>query len=952
MKGMTSESAKPTRIHSKTSGFINGRGKAGNGLVNGMGRINGLINGKRRLTGIINGRGKINGMVNGRGKIDGFVNGQKVQGNLSGFGYIGNLKDFSGMINGRGRINGLINGRRVTGNLGRVNGRVNGIINGVTRGFGRVNGLVNGFRNKDMTVYEIVEVRGSRFYKTKYRRMKGWQTLTVTVIFLILMVIPFAATYTIHALERIQIDGSFSDWTGILHLVGSNYFKSTDTNKHIEIQEYACDYYKPMKKFSAFIKTEDKMLEGNGDYLDSINIFIDTDTNNATGYIIRGIGADTRLEITGINNSIQTSQGYCYGGNGRDWSWGNGNYRVKAALNLNMLELSANMYGEKFRWLIVSQDSNYNMAITKAHNAEGKELKPAQAIAVGTGKIKIDGKFNDWTGISGSNYEGNGNRIGILEERNYQENKTSSLYLRFQGNIFTGAMPEGLLKVEKNTNTTSNGTSNSVSLPIKPLNNTIEGNDTVIIMFGTKHRAIYKGVYEDIYVSELQEMINGTWITLAQIPSASAGQEFETSIFNLTYDGMKVFASDWKGKYDFIYLRSGKSNVETLGSGSDVSALVTVQTSTNALATAYSQQRKCLRDANNYYWACYYDDTNTVIERSDDTTGATWLQASTTIIAGSGLVSLWYDDATTVWASYYSAFCIRVKKGTLSGNPPSIAFGAASIALMGTGTADTYVRPYVSLDSSGYVWVASSYLGASNARSIKAVRSTNIGNNPAAWGSVTTLSGTANNARVAVDILPLATQDMYAIWRLGSVYEGEAYTGGAWSGVTDSIATSTATAERCFASLSDSSGKCHMVYVDNNGRLQYNQRTSSWQGAVQIDATTTCYYATITQNPTNGELGVFYVITTAVWYSVSERGVTWTAPVALASGLTTPTYTNVAYHTRGDVAFYIFTTGSASPWTVNGLFQTIAEAKDVIIGIMFMPLALMVVVGVRRLRKP
>jgi hypothetical protein len=190
---------------------------------------------------------------------------------------------------------------------------------------------------------------------------------------------------------------------------------------------------------------------------------------------------------------------------------------------------------------------------------------------------------------------------------------------------------------------------------------------------------------------------------------------------------------------------------------------------------------------------------------------------------------------------------------------------------------------------------------------------------------------------------------MYAIWRLGSVYEGKAYTGGAWSGVTDSIATSTATAERCFASLSDSTGKCHMVYVDNNGRLQYKQRTSSWQGAVQIDATTTCYYATITQNPSNRELGVFYVITTAVWYSSSDNlGTTWSAPATVASGLTTPTYTNVAYHTRGDVAFYIFTTGSASPRTVNGLFQSIPELTQLTTQILFTLTPIFVIVVIAR----
>ena len=41
-------------------------------------------------------------------------------------------------------------------------------------------------------------------------------------------------------------------------------------------------------------------------------------------------------------------------------------------------------------------------------------------------------------------------------------------------------------------------------------------------------------------------------------------------------------------------------------------------------ATSFSYQRSVFRDGSDYFWAFYFDGTNTYYERSDDTTGASW----------------------------------------------------------------------------------------------------------------------------------------------------------------------------------------------------------------------------------------------------------------------------------------------------------------------------------------
>jgi len=266
--GLTKE---PARAPGRTNGLVNGiRGQA-NGLTNGMrGRTNGLVNGTRPAR-----SGRTNGLVNGiRGRTNGLVNGI------------------------RGRTNGLVNGIR-----GRTNGLVNGfrshpgITNGLTNGMGLTNGLGSGRLGREI-------------------KLAKWKVYLIPIAVAVLLLIPILGPET-GGSSGIMIDGDFSDWEGVRTLA-----MQSGANADIDITGVAL--LAEERALSLLVQVRGRMLAGEpvpGASTDQVFVFVDLDMDPATGYPIRGIGADRLLVMRGQSGVVSEAMAYraSLDGDPRDW---------------------------------------------------------------------------------------------------------------------------------------------------------------------------------------------------------------------------------------------------------------------------------------------------------------------------------------------------------------------------------------------------------------------------------------------------------------------------------------------------------------------------------------------------------------------------------------------------------------------------------------------------------
>jgi hypothetical protein len=96
----------------------------------------------------------------------------------------------------------------------------------------------------------------------------------------------------------ISIDGNFKDWSNIVIYKDKRHDFKNQPN--INILEYSI--IKENNRILGYLKVERDIFKGTNDnYQDSIRVFLDTDCNSTTGYIINSIGADYMLEASGFH---------------------------------------------------------------------------------------------------------------------------------------------------------------------------------------------------------------------------------------------------------------------------------------------------------------------------------------------------------------------------------------------------------------------------------------------------------------------------------------------------------------------------------------------------------------------------------------------------------------------------------------------------------------------------
>lgn len=249
--------------------------------------------------GLINGRGLVNGrgLTNGRGAVNGL-------GLVAGRGIVNG----KGLVNGRARGEGLINGR------GMINGRslING--NGVVNGRGPGSGLPGGEGGAYASYVSRSRRRG---------KMRVGAAITAAVV--VMLIIPYLAVQ-MEQQRGIRIDGDFADWDGIATYYDG--FEDQLVNPSINLLNYSTS----REAGSAFfrVQTAGRVLDGAGDGVDEVRVFLDTDASSDTGYDISGIGADRMIDLWGYDNSVKGSEVHAFNASRSREDW-NGWYLVGAA---------------------------------------------------------------------------------------------------------------------------------------------------------------------------------------------------------------------------------------------------------------------------------------------------------------------------------------------------------------------------------------------------------------------------------------------------------------------------------------------------------------------------------------------------------------------------------------------------------------------------------------------
>lgn len=232
-------------------------------LSNGNGPPSG--NGVVKWNGNGNGAPSRNGLTGGRGLVNG-----------------------NGLINGNGFVNGA--GKGLTGGSGLING--NGLVNGCQRPAGegaletrRLSGFGRAFRQKNLRLAVV----------------------TVASVILITS-IPILALLTGPAPRGMAVDGDLADWDG--RTVLSDGPDPSVASRDADIVRYAS----AVSGNDAFFMAEvaGRMLAGKGDGVDTVEILVDADLDATTGYLIRGIGADNRIEAWGYDGTVRGCNFYSF----------------------------------------------------------------------------------------------------------------------------------------------------------------------------------------------------------------------------------------------------------------------------------------------------------------------------------------------------------------------------------------------------------------------------------------------------------------------------------------------------------------------------------------------------------------------------------------------------------------------------------------------------------------
>jgi hypothetical protein len=185
-----------------------------------------------------------------------------------------------GLVNGNGFTNGLSTKNAPLSGKGLVNG------NGLTNG--------NGVTPRKYSRIPLIKSK-----KMRHRIIGVILAMALILAPLLIYVVEFSDSPS-----GMLIDGNFRDWED-----QEGYADSAEDvdNPNINLVEYKMKKIK--NNVNIYVEVEGDVLKGtDAKVTDTLNIFIDSDTDASTGYSVNGIGADYMLEAQGRSGRIINSE--------------------------------------------------------------------------------------------------------------------------------------------------------------------------------------------------------------------------------------------------------------------------------------------------------------------------------------------------------------------------------------------------------------------------------------------------------------------------------------------------------------------------------------------------------------------------------------------------------------------------------------------------------------------
>ena len=361
----------------------------------------------------------------------------------------------------------------------------------------------------------------------------------------------------------------------------------------------------------------------------------------------------------------------------------------------------------------------------------------------------------------------------------------------------------------------------------------------------------------------------------------------------------------------------------------------TIDTSTEATPVSYNHQRKVFYDGT-YFWAFYFDGTNSVYTYSSD--ASTWENtvSSAFVTYNGDNPSVWYYSGTEkivylVGDESSGDKDVMVRRGTISGT--TITWTQDSTAKVSDTNLGSKVA-FITRDSGGYLWIASSSAPTSSTYTAVAVKSTNT-DDVTKWDAHTALIGTSLSVnRIYPTILPLASGDMYAFWYAEGAIAGKKYTASTttWGSAEGIASTTSGVSSKIPSGVVDASYNVNLVFIDSTGQVVYRQRTTSWGSNTTLDSSAGSTSPTITLESGTGNLYVYYISSTGQ-IKAQKHATSWAAnTTGIDTSTIAKTYLTSVYSVSGaQKIIWEWDQGGSSPYEVKCATSVIPEFQDTVV---------------------